>query len=313
MTDEKSSPYQAFVRRIQWAVHRRVAPTVGRWIVETRIQTRGQSASAVISGLIAGSSPAMVCRLGTGELNSIVHMRRFFRGKAPYRDEDYEGLEKIAGFFPVRQDLLERYYHRMVDDLKIVDVLGSWLPEERFFRSELKRSLKVPLADLEPYFHRDPWSASLEGRTVLVVHPFVDTVRSQYARREGLFQDARVLPSFELKTLRSVQSIGSRHGRKEFRDWFEALTAMEEKIAQTEFDVALIGCGAYGLPLAAHVKRLGKKAVHLGGATQILFGIRGRRWEDIPEVARLFNDAWVRPDEADRPDNYLEIEGGSYW
>ena len=45
---------------------------------------------------------------------------------------------------------------------------------------------------------------------------------------------------------------------------------MEDGIAEIDFEVALIGCGAYGLPLAAHVKRLGKKAVHLGGATQNL-------------------------------------------
>jgi hypothetical protein len=35
-----------------------------------------------------------------------------------------------------------------------------------------------------------------------------------------------------------------------------------------EFDVALIGAGAYGLPLAACVKRLGKKAIHMGGVTK---------------------------------------------
>ena len=27
-----------------------------------------------------------------------------------------------------------------------------------------------------------------------------------------------------------------------------------------------LGCGAYGFPLAAHVKRMGKKAIHMGGS-----------------------------------------------
>ena len=88
---------------------------------------------------------------------------------------------------------------------------------------------------------------------------------------------------------------------------------MEERISKIDFDVALLGCGAYGLPLAASIKRMGKKAVHLGGATQILFGIKGKRWEEIPKIAKLFNENWVRPSEEERPDNFSEIEGGSYW
>lgn len=38
-----------------------------------------------------------------------------------------------------------------------------------------------------------------------------------------------------------------------------------------DFDVAIIGCEAYGFPLAARLKRAGKIVVHMGGATQILF------------------------------------------
>lgn len=32
-----------------------------------------------------------------------------------------------------------------------------------------------------------------------------------------------------------------------------------------DYDICLIGYSAYGFPLAAHAKRKGKKAVHLGG------------------------------------------------
>lgn len=49
---------------------------------------------------------------------------------------------------------------------------------------------------------------------------------------------------------------------------------MKDEIDKRDYDIALIGCGAYGFPLAAHIKRSGKKAVHLGGALQLLFGIK---------------------------------------
>lgn len=34
-----------------------------------------------------------------------------------------------------------------------------------------------------------------------------------------------------------------------------------------EFDIAIIGCVDYGFPLAAHIKRIGKQATHIGDAT----------------------------------------------
>ena len=77
--------------------------------------------------------------------------------------------------------------------------------------------------------------------------------------------------------------------------------------------MAIIGAGAYGLPLAAHVKRLGKKAVHLGGATQILFGIRGKRWDEMPFFQKLYNEHWVRPLPSEVPKDYQRVEGGCYW
>jgi glycine/D-amino acid oxidase-like deaminating enzyme len=89
---------------------------------------------------------------------------------------------------------------------------------------------------------------------------------------------------------------------------------MCRKIDAIDFDIAIIGAGAYGLPMAAHVKRRGKKAVHLGGATQLLFGIRGKRWDtDYPHLQPLFNEHWARPLPTETPPNAKTIEAGCYW
>jgi hypothetical protein len=75
-----------------------------------------------------------------------------------------------------------------------------------------------------------------------------------------------------------------------------------------------IGAGAYGLPLAAFVKEQGRQAVHVGGATQLLFGVKGRRWEaESEDVVALFNDYWVRPSAEETPAGASLVEGGCYW
>ena len=164
------------------------------------------------------------------------------------------------------------------------------------------------LHTLEPFMAPNPWSAKLAGKRVVVIHPFADTIRAQYAKREQLFPGRNVLPSFELRIVRAVQTIaGNKDDR--FTTWFEALEYMYNEAMSQDFDAAIIGCGAYGFPLAAKLKAAGKIAIHLGGATQLLFGIKGKLWAieytgAYPEM--MNNPAWVHPSE--RPDRF-----GAYW
>jgi hypothetical protein len=287
----------------------------------------GQAAADLIARRLATREPFMAARFGVVELGSVLNhaaihasappLRKaaaYVRGDASawwWEEDTISSMSRNAGFFPAEPALLDRFAERMLADMPCLDVLGSWLAAEDVFHDRLAGAVRIPLRELEPYYHERPWTGALEGRTVLVAHPFVDTIRSQYARRELLFDDPRTLPEFELRTVRAVQSIADTPSP--FRDWFEALAHMEAEIADSDFDVALIGCGAYGFPLAAHVKRLGRQAIHLGGATQILFGIKGRRWDEHEFISRLYNEHWVRPAEEERPAGYLDVEDGCYW
>ena len=98
--------------------------------------------------------------------------------------------------------------------------------------------------------------------------------------------------------------------------WFDALAAMEKQMDACDYEVAIIGAGAYGLPLAAHARDTGHVAIQMSGATQLLFGIKGRRWDTpTPQnpAKAVSNPAWVRPAPAEQPANKQAVEGGSYW
>ncbi|MGR4383083.1 hypothetical protein K8Q47_08300 [Escherichia coli] len=100
----------------------------------------------------------------------------------------------------------------------------------------------------------------------------------------------------------------------EYLSWMEALDKMQTDIRTIEFDIALIGCGAYGMPLAAFIKGMGKQAIHLAGWTQILFGIKGKRWDDLPYISKYYNDAWVRPQQQSKKiKGFDSIKKGCYW
>jgi len=284
----------------------------------------GDAASDLIKSKLLSHEPSMICRFGCFELNCIANyispQRPFYknafdfiRGRINYFwwDKIFENMSVNAGFFPANYPMIERFCLLMLDDMQYVDVLGSWLKEESIFQNELSQALKINLSDLEPFNHKNPWSEALKDKIVLIIHPFEESIKIQYAKRAYLFDDPRMLPDFDLKTIKAVQSIANN--KTDFPDWFSALNFMKDKITNTEFDIAVIGCGAYGFPLAAHVKRLGKKAVHLGGATQLLFGIKGKRWEEQEYTSKLINSHWVNPLPSEYPQNFTKVEKGCYW
>ena len=283
--------------------------------------------SSLIAQALESSSPCMIARLGSTELSCMINylgvkhpntyrsLSGYITSQTPpwwWNQSSISQMQRWSGFFPARIDKIEKFCELMIYDLPNVDILGSWLKEESFFQAELANAKKVMLEDLEPFFTPNPWTKALEGKKVLVVHPFVHTIKSQYARREQLF-DNGLLPQFELEVIPAVQSIAGQ--KTEFADWFSALDSMKEKIAKCNFDVCILGCGAYGFPLASFVKNMDKQSIHMGGATQLLFGIKGKRWEQfiVYPYANLFNEYWVRPNESETPQQSKVVEGGCYW
>jgi len=271
--------------------------------------------------------PLMVARLGSTELLCLTNfigvnypekfknIRTYIKSQTPpwwWEQRIINQMQNWSGFFPASVEKVEKFCEMMLKDMPNCDILGSWLMQESFFDNQLENSKKVMLEDLEPFFSTNPWTKALDGKKVLVIHPFSETIERQYIIREKIFPDG-LLPKFDLTTIKAVQSIAGQ--KTEFRDWFEALDSMKSQIDKIDFDVCILGCGAYGFPLASYVKSIGKKAIHLGGVTQLLFGIKGKRWENyiVYPYKNLYNDFWVRPGEMEKPMNADKVEGACYW
>jgi hypothetical protein len=295
---------------------------------DNHVQVTGDPASLLIRDRLVSDKPVMIGRFGATELSCIMNYY-FTRGSIlknvsnivtgipyflNYKKSLVEDINVLSGVFPATTKNIDRFCEMYLADTPEIDILGSWLNYEKYlFKYLPENNVRIQLEDLSPFNHSEPWSKALEGKKVLVIHPFEDSIISQYKKRELLFANKDVLPAFELKTIKAVQSFANN--QTEYKDWFEALDHMTGQIAKTDFDIAILGCGAYGMPLAARIKRMGKKAIHIGGAVQCLFGIKGKRWE-IPYYnfqQKFYNDYWVRPMESEKPKNAAKIEGSTYW
>ena len=274
-----------------------------------------EEANELIGNAIERGEPFMAARYGSVELEAVWIVRDDGKGFIRPASRPLHMLHYSAGFFPKDKKLCIKFAELMKWATSQVDFMGVWWnPMEEYMLGTYGSNVEYcRLHCLDPFTAPNPWSAKLEGKKVVVIHPFADTIRSQYAKRELLFPDRNVLPAFDLRIIRAVQTItGNKDDR--FATWFEALDYMYNETMSQDFDVAIIGCGAYGYPLAAKLKAAGKIAIHLGGVTQLLFGIRGKRWEveykgAYPEMMK--NPAWVRPSE--KPERFETHEGGAYW
>ena len=268
----------------------------------------GVGGNAVIKKFIMDGKPFMAARHGRVELNYVIN------------DLDFDRLCFNAGFFP--RDRVSGMQFKTIYEAssRSLDILSIWnyrhgfyLAEQNAFFNYSPQAELADLSSLSPFLFDDPWSAALKGKRVLVIHPFSETIEAQYFKREHLFSNPYVLPEFKsLKVLKAIQSVAGT--RPPFDDWFDALAFMKDRIVDEDFDIALIGCGCYGLPIAAFVKSIGKQAIHIGGALQLLFGIKGKRWETEYDYDEIFyNEYWVRPSDEDKPKNFEMVEGGCYW
>ncbi len=293
--------------------------------------------SEQIYNLLASGKPCMIARYGSTEMLAITNYLgvtakhhsalKYIQGKQFawwWEDNVKDQMTRWSGFFPSTEENLMKFGEMMVEDSKQVDMLGSWLPDEKVLKKTFNLGYQdVFLRNLEPFWSKQPWTSYLEGKRVVVVHPFAESIKNQYDNyRDKIFEDPKVLPTFSsFRVVKAVQSLG---GESNFETWFEALDYMKKEVEREDFDVCLIGCGAYGFPLAAYVKSMGKQAIHLGGALQLLFGIKGNRWENpnygvkewgIPygSYCSLINEFWVKPSIEDTPKIAKQIEGACYW
>lgn len=261
-----------------------------------------------MSKLLINDKPCLVSRLGSNELKTLEYAHK----KIPFTQHTKHVMINNAGFFPSDDVNLNKFANLYFESIKEVDLLGIWFnPFEDFIANDICPNAKLTvLRNLEPYFSDNPWSLHLKGKKVLVIHPFTQSIENQYQKRELLFKNPNVLPEFTLITYPAIQSLG---GNDEYESWFHALDTMKENISKIDFDIAIIGAGAYGLPLASHVKDIGKKAIHLGGATQMLFGVYGQRWGIHPDFQEIINDHWAKPTPNEKPKNATKVENACYW
>lgn len=263
--------------------------------------------------------PLLVGKIGANELQLLYWSERLkLPGRSfPRRRVHFWNLRTCAsnaGLKPRTRSSYRQFAALLRDAAMAADHLGVWQEpaEIVLYRQLCLTSEYHNLFDLCPWFANQAcaWPQALAGRKLFVVSPFLDSILSQFPRREQIWA-ARpgLLPDCQIIGYRFPFLI-SRECRLSWQEVYAEVAAL---MRRSDFDVALLGCGALGLPLGMVAKQLGRQAIHMGGFLQVLFGIHGERFRRDPVYAELFNDHWIAPATAETPMEAHRIENGCYW
>lgn len=268
-----------------------------------------KSGNEAIKNLIRSGSPFLVNRMRS-EIDVV-----FKRIKGlPLSEENLQDLFIKCGVYPFGdKDQINLFIQETMNSMVLADAWGYctfYCPYQDWLIKNVSRTNCVfDFMALEPIYHEEPWTLELAGKKVLIVHPYIDTMKKQEPKLVEIAGGKEQFRDVEFKYVKAVQSMtgNAPHG-----SFSESYQIMKDEIAATDFDVALLGCGGYGMPLSGYIKSIGKSAVYIGGGLQLVFGIKGQRWDDSG-MSKHYNEHWVRPSAEETPNNYKLHENGAYF
>ncbi len=304
---------------------------------EEAIRRGAEQVAAAVAGA-AKQEPFFIGRNGTIETETLyfyVGIRRGTAFQTPYPPRLLDQMQRNAGVFPGTAEALDAWAEEYLRHLSSLTGLAAgwyqpvWHLERTILDAYAPQAFRTPLRSLEPYYSAPAlqWPRLLGGRRVAVVSSFARSIRDQLesgrvadiwkGEQAGMLTPAEGTEPIQWSFLRTgyapVTAMGHAGWPAGIRTWQEAVTAVVDQVVADGAEVALIGCGGLGMLIAGRLRALGISAFVLGGAIQVLFGIKGLRWERHDVISKFWNDAWVWPAEEEMPGGASLIEGGCYW
>lgn len=301
-----------------------------------QMRNRKDSMSEVSQALHRGQ-PVIVGRISQGENNFVRFYEEHRQSKdiATWPERLRNSASAVGGIVPPTDEMLDefcRIYIKFLHSCDLISFAPHGDPEVLNWNTHIITTycpnalcysyghvFEYPFMSRQYHDHAAHWIRSLDGKTVLVVSPFEDSIRAQCSKLEEVYskypEECPRWKAVKVAKAPLSQTVYDESSGLPATNWLQQVESLNSLIlASGNFDVALVGCGPYTFPACTFIKEVCKKpAVMVGGVLQVLFGITGERFVRRDGIAKAITSAWVRPLESERPENYKTIEGSCYW
>lgn len=289
----------------------------------------------------SGSKPGLLSRIGGSDTRALVdlmrvraegwagmdaHVAEFLPLVSRYNGY-YDKSKSRQMYFKFCDELLENYRRlnwACLCNFELLSIFFKSSINEQFYKEDIEnkeyfRSLIdevavapsgrrfLPYNFIEKIIFDDytlfrAFQKILPGKTVMVVSPFSESFSTNFGNRHRFFSKNYRYPEFSVKFVTTpITYSGLPEELYPHNNWFETCAALKAEIEAQDFDIALLSCGTYAMPLGEFIyERLGRQAIYVGGVLQLFFGVMGRRY-DNPFFLHQFNkDAFIYPVEREK-------------
>lgn len=269
--------------------------------------------------LIKTKEPFFISRLGCEIINSYNYMVN--------KKLTYNGILDVNAGIYIKNDMDLKIYYQMYynavknsDAIAIFNFIPQIVSHEQYFMNNIKLQ-GLSSRSLEPFYlileNEIPWSHHLLGKKILIVSPFVDSFQKQLKNGFNMFVDPTKRIFHKDQEFVFYKSFNTLAGNHIHSNWIETFNIMCEDISKLDFDIALLSCGGYGMPLSNYIKNnLKKSVIYVGGGLQLLFGVAGMRWLSHPIIGKIIQQnskQFIRPSGDEIVRNKYMVENGCYW
>ena len=256
--------------------------------------------------LMTSDKPTWIGRLGGSDTDFV----EYWTG-TEFQDPRVDLLRRLNGYFDPYQDVnnLRLFRDMYIESSRNMDlctvhmssIFGEALNGSTEETATLKYKYGIPQIMCWRFIENctyflESFQAWGSGQKILVVSPFSKSIdfQTQPDRVSKIHLPQFAFPECTFVTLDSPITYNTDDWICEDSDksetWFDVADRMFERIKTEDFDVAWLSCGSYAMYLGHRIKRdLGKKAIYMGGMTNVFFNIYNFRYSSTGHDRAVIN------------------------
>jgi hypothetical protein len=276
-------------------------------------------------------------KIGTSELNALIFYikRSNSQSKIPYPQYIVKEMTQNAGFWNEPKNsidlALDSWAEAVIEAVKNINAIAIWNPISKIEELQIithyaPATKKIVLRALEPYYSpTNQYTLHMIKGPIAVVSPFADSIKKQWLNRHNIFPKdglaGQMWPHNQVliaikapygPALTQNTSLGwPEHILQQGHQ--EAVKYLADQVVQSGAKYAFVGIGALSLLLVNELKKQNIIAIHTGGGTQIMFGVKGNRWSNHSIISGFFNNSWIKPSVDETPSGAQQVERSCYW
>ncbi len=242
---------------------------------------------------IKNDEPFFINRLGGSDIKTYFRYNHTLKVKGPNEDFILNTIKYISewnGYYDCGKDTkekkerLENFFkelHRIYKENEISTNACGFV--ENYGYTEMFEDVKFQYIDYHHYIEKpniffNSILPVFNNKKILVVSPFTDLIKDQSLKINDLHKINENYDFLYLKTsITYFDSDKNDYLNAPNSNFFETIKEYQKEIEGIDFDLAILGCGTYAHFLGDYIKKIGKKAIYVGGVLPVYFGIFGDR------------------------------------